>query len=512
MYKAFFGLRENPFNVNPDPRFLFFTSQMQAALDELTYGLQAHKGLVLLTGEVGTGKTTLINKLLEILHKRSVPTAFIFNSHLEPRHLFDFILADFGVPHDPAREDGSLMRLNQWLIERYRSGGETPVLIVDEAQGLPLHVLEEIRMLLNLETPHQKLLQIVLAAQPELEERLRRPELRQLKQRITLRCKTAALTVEETHEYVQSRLCTAGAIGKAIFSREAIDALHLYSRGIPRVVNLLCEHGLILGYADNLKPIPARTIREIAREFQFDDVRPVGDHSAAHDMLTSKLIAMQPTLADSLAPPPVALSRSSVQGNAENNSNENNDRDAEVASASIRFSNDAGIDCVAQIVDNQATIALAPQLRVVDSKPKAAATAVADLRPLNPPAPENQLHCIATTASSEHYGWHRVRPSGSSLLRVIDIWKVKAKSIRHSVNLRQMNADLRTRLEVSQRLVRSCCQACAAWLNKRPASALTGHFKITSPVSRWLRQPWTLTMPAVPVSRFFSSRRKLAHK
>src|SRR5579863_558166 len=152
MYKEFFGLRENPFNVNPDPRYLFFTPQTQAALDELTYGLQAQKGLLLLTGEVGTGKTTLINKLLEFLHHRQTPTAFIFNSHLEPRHLFDFILADFGVPFEPVRKENSLMRLNQWLIDRYRTGGQTPVLIVDEAQGLPLHVLEEIRMLLNLET------------------------------------------------------------------------------------------------------------------------------------------------------------------------------------------------------------------------------------------------------------------------------------------------------------------------------------------------------------------------
>ena len=121
MYKEFFGLRENPFNVNPDPRYLFLTSQTRAALDELTYGIQARKGLLLLTGEVGTGKTTLINKLLEHLHQRKTPTAFVFNSHLETNHLFDFILADFGLPVDWTHKDSSLMRLNHWLIERYRA-------------------------------------------------------------------------------------------------------------------------------------------------------------------------------------------------------------------------------------------------------------------------------------------------------------------------------------------------------------------------------------------------------
>src|SRR5580698_4268184 len=182
MYKNFFGLRENPFNANPDPRYLFLTQQTQEALDEMTYGIHARKGLILLTGEVGTGKTTLINRLLDWLRQQKTPTAFIFNSHLETGHLFDFILADFEVPFDSRSGGNALMRLNQWLIERYRAG-DTPVLIVDEAQGLPVRVLEEIRLLLNLETPHEKLLQIVLAGQPELEERLKRHDLRQLKQR-----------------------------------------------------------------------------------------------------------------------------------------------------------------------------------------------------------------------------------------------------------------------------------------------------------------------------------------
>jgi len=300
MYKHFFGLRENPFNVNPDPRYLFLTPQTQEALDDLTYGIQARKGLILLTGEVGTGKTTLINRVLDWLRQQQTPTAFIFNSHLEISHLFDFILADFGVPFDSRLKGNALMRLNQWLFERYRAG-ETPVVIVDEAQGLPDHVLEEIRMLLNLETPSEKLLQIVLAGQPELEQRLKRPELRQVKQRITLRCKTAPLTLEETHNYIQARLHIAGANGRPVFGSEAMDAVYFYSRGVPRVINLLCEHALISAYVDHVRPVPAPIVADVAREFQFDDIKPVTPFKDSSDHMDSNLIATQPRFMNGLS-------------------------------------------------------------------------------------------------------------------------------------------------------------------------------------------------------------------
>jgi general secretion pathway protein A len=292
MYKHFFGLHENPFNVNPDPRYLFLTPQTREALDEMTYGIQARKGLILLTGEVGTGKTTLLNRLLDWLHEQQTPAAFIFNSHLEINHLFDFIMADFGVPYDPRLKGNAIMRLNQWLLERYRAG-ETPVVIVDEAQGLPNNVLEEIRMLLNLESPDEKLLQIVLAGQPELELRLRQPELRQVKQRITLRCKTAALTREQTHDYIRARLHIAGANGKPVFASEAMDAVYFYSRGIPRVMNLLCEHALINAYVDSVQPVPVRIVAEVAREFQFDDNKPVPVSIVSGEALDANLIASQ---------------------------------------------------------------------------------------------------------------------------------------------------------------------------------------------------------------------------
>jgi general secretion pathway protein A len=279
MYNQFFRLRENPFNVNPDPRYLFLTRQTAEAWDGLKHGIQARKGLLVLTGEVGTGKTTLLNHLLDWLHQQHAPTAFIFNSHLEISQLFDFVLSDFAVKFDASLKDNALLRLHQWLWERYRAG-DTPVVIVDEAQGLPDRVLEEIRMLLNLETSNEKLLQIVLAGQPEFEQRLQRPELRQVKQRIALRCKTAALSLDEAHQYVQARLQIAGADSPQIFASDAMDAVHFYSRGIPRVMNLLCEHALINASAEQIQPVPARFVAEVASEFQFDDSRPFAPASS----------------------------------------------------------------------------------------------------------------------------------------------------------------------------------------------------------------------------------------
>ena len=274
MYQKFFGLRESPFNVNPDPRYLYLTRQIQESLAGLTYGIQNRKGFILLTGEVGTGKTTLLNRLLDWLRGQRVATAYIFNSRLDVNQLFDFIMAEFEIPCESREKSQVLMRLNQWLLERYRAG-ETAVLIVDEAQNLSAEVLEEIRLLTNLETSTEKLLQIVLTGQPELEEKLKLPQLRQLRQRITLRCRTAPLSLEETFGYIAERLRIAGANGEPIFSKESIQTIHLYSRGIPRVVNLLCEHSLINAYVDSLRPVPSHMVEEVAREFQLDEIAPI---------------------------------------------------------------------------------------------------------------------------------------------------------------------------------------------------------------------------------------------
>jgi len=258
MYKSFFGLKENPFNVNPDPRFLFLTKQIEEALTGLMYGIQTRKGFITLTGEVGTGKTTLVNRLLDWLHHRKSRTAFLFNSRINSNQLFDFILAEFDIPCDSKSKSQQLMKLNGWLLDRYRMG-ETVVLIIDEAQNLTYPVMEEIRLLTNLETSTEKLLQIILSGQPELEEKLKLPQLRQLRQRIMLRCKTAALSKEQTQSYILERLKIAGASGDEIFSPAAVDAIHIYSLGIPRVINLLCEHSLVNGFVEQQRPIEPRS-------------------------------------------------------------------------------------------------------------------------------------------------------------------------------------------------------------------------------------------------------------
>ena len=270
MYKEFYGLRANPFNVNPDPRYLFLTRHTEEALACLTYGIQSRKGFVLLTGEVGTGKTTLINKLLEWLRLQQVATAFIFNSRLNTPQFLDYMMADFGIPCDSKAKSQILLRLYNWLLDRYRAG-ETAVLIVDEAQNLSEEVLEEIRMLTNLETFTEKLLQIVLVGQPELEQKLKQPQLRQLRQRLTLRAKTHALTLDETKAYVQQRLRIAGSNGQQIFDPEALVAIHRHAAGIPRVINLLCEHCLVSAFVDQQKIIGAAVVDGVARDFDLGD-------------------------------------------------------------------------------------------------------------------------------------------------------------------------------------------------------------------------------------------------
>jgi general secretion pathway protein A len=276
MYKRFYGLQANPFNLNPDPRFLYESRWVEEALACLKYGIESRKGFVMLTGEVGTGKTTLLNKLLRFLRAKGLSTAYVFNPRLNVMEFLQYMMADFGLPVDSNGKAAYLQRLNQFLLERY-SAGKTAVLIVDEAQNLSLDVLEEIRMLTNLETSTEKLLQIILCGQPELETKMKDPKIRQLRQRIAIRARTHALSLEETGKYVQVRLAIAGASAEPIFSSDAIESIYEYSRGIPRVINLLCEHALIAGFADQLRPIPPRLLEQVAKEFELDTIPPVTD-------------------------------------------------------------------------------------------------------------------------------------------------------------------------------------------------------------------------------------------
>ncbi len=271
MYKDFYGLHDFPFNVNPDPRFLFQTRDTEEALACMTYGIQQRRGFVLLTGEVGTGKTTLLNKLLEWLREEKMSTAFIFYPRLTTNQFLDMMMTDFGISRNSHQKSQILLQLNEWLLKRFRSG-QTAVLIVDEAQNLSSDVLEEIRLLTNLETSSEKLLQIVLSGQPELEQKLAQPQLRQLRQRITLRCKTSALTKEETRGYITERLRVAGGNGTPIFTPGAMDRVHEYSGGIPRLINLLCEHSLITGFAEQFRSVPEKVIDAVARDFELNKV------------------------------------------------------------------------------------------------------------------------------------------------------------------------------------------------------------------------------------------------
>ena len=305
MYKEFFGLRANPFNVNPDPRYLYLTRHTEEALACLTYGIQSRKGFVLLTGEVGTGKTTLINKLLEWLRLQQVSTAFIFNSRLDTTQFLDFMMADFAIPCDSKSKSQVLQRLYNWLLDRYRAG-ETAVLIVDEAQNLSDEVLEEIRMLTNLETFTEKLLQIVLVGQPELEQRLKQPQLRQLRQRLTLRAKTHPFNLEETKLYINQRLRIAGSNGDSIFDPEAVAALFRYSLGVPRVINLLCEHCLVSAFVDQKKTVSADIVDAVAKDFDLSDgisagaVTPVVPSTSAERFDLVEALRTLATLADKI--------------------------------------------------------------------------------------------------------------------------------------------------------------------------------------------------------------------
>ncbi len=269
MYNNFFKLKVSPFGTSPDPRFLYMMPHTREALACLEYGISARKGFTVLTGEVGTGKTTLLRRALGSFHNRRVSTAFVFNPRLEVLDFLEFVLTDFGVVPSSRTKSGMLLQLNRWLIERYRME-ETCVVVVDEAQNLSWDLLEEIRLLTNLETSSEKLLQIVLSGQPELEEKLRHPSVRQLRQRVALWCRTQALAAPQTQAYIAERLRIAGA-AYPIFTPESVDLIHRYSRGIPRIINLLCEHALISAYVEQVQHVSPEMIEAVAIELELEN-------------------------------------------------------------------------------------------------------------------------------------------------------------------------------------------------------------------------------------------------
>jgi type II secretory pathway predicted ATPase ExeA len=269
MYKNFYKLKRNPFEITPDPLFLFPTIRHNEALASLYYGVTSHRGFVVLTGEVGTGKTLILRSLLELLQRRAVAFALIFNPSLSPLEFMRYIAGDFGLTVAGKAKDELLHELNHFLLERHQKG-LTTLLVVDEAHHLSAEILEEIRLLTNLETSQQKLLQIVLAGQPELDQKLDSYELRQLKQRIALRCHLDALSLDETAAYMHRRLEISGApAGNGIFNEDTIEAVFRHSRGIPRLVNTICENALLAGYAKNQPAIGPEIIDGVAADLRL---------------------------------------------------------------------------------------------------------------------------------------------------------------------------------------------------------------------------------------------------
>ena len=274
MYKSFYNLKRNPFEITPDPSFLFPTRRHNEALAALYYGVRRHKGFVVMTGEVGTGKTLLVRCLLELLNRRNVAYAYVFNSLLSPLEFLQYVSGDFGLASAGKNKSELLLDLSNFLIERHQKK-LTTVLVIDEAHHLPVEVLEEVRLLTNLETAQEKLLQILLVGQPELDEKLDSMELRQLKQRIALRSQLEPLNLEETKGYIQRRLQLAAAKPdvSALFPPETMLKVYRHARGIPRLINTVCENALITAFARQVPVVPPDVIDEVAADFRLGVVR-----------------------------------------------------------------------------------------------------------------------------------------------------------------------------------------------------------------------------------------------
>ncbi len=249
MYETFFGLTESPFNVTPDPRFVYLSKHHQAALSAMRYGVERRSGFIQITGEIGAGKTTLSRMFLQQLGE-NVHSSLVFNPKLSELELLQEIVEDFGLKPKAKRRKDCFDCLNHFLLEESAKGFNS-VLIIDEAQLLPPRALEQIRLLSNLETTTQKLLQIILMGQPELKDLLKRPDLKQLRQRITVRCHLPELSLEEVGQYIAHRLNVAGA-HENFFSPEAMRRIYEISQGIPRVINVLADRALLAAYAKNI--------------------------------------------------------------------------------------------------------------------------------------------------------------------------------------------------------------------------------------------------------------------
>lgn len=274
MYESFYGLRERPFDLTANPRYLFLTPVHREALSTLQYGLTSHKGVTLLVGEAGTGKTTILRAVLDIVRGANAWVVHISNPTLTRSEFFELLAAGFGLSASASTSKARfLAELESEALQRRRGGGLT-ALVIDEAQSLPGELMEEVRLLSNMETPTEKLLPIVLVGQPELADRLNTQPFRQMKQRIAIRTSLRPLDLRETAAYVAKRLRVAGGDCSTIFTRRAIEAVHARSRGIPRTISVVCDNALVTGFALERRPVDADIIAEVTGDLDLVDAGP----------------------------------------------------------------------------------------------------------------------------------------------------------------------------------------------------------------------------------------------
>jgi general secretion pathway protein A len=282
MYEKFYGLQERPFDLTTNPRFLFLTPRHREALSTLRYGLLAARGLTVLLGDAGTGKTTVLRAALNEERRPENRNVLLTNPTLTRQEFYEFIARGFGLDESCVQSKARfLTEFQRDVHERHQAGGLT-TLIIDEAQSLPYDLLEEVRLLANIETSTVKLLNLVLVGQPELADRLNEQSLRQLKQRITLRAQLTPLDLKETAAYVAGRLRIAGGVVSDIFTKQAVVAIFEISTGLPRIINVLSDNALMGGFAAGTKPVEADIVREVGRDFDFGVRAAVAPAHAAH--------------------------------------------------------------------------------------------------------------------------------------------------------------------------------------------------------------------------------------
>jgi general secretion pathway protein A len=273
VYEQFYGLTARPFDLSPDPRFLVVTEVHQEALSNLRYAIASRKGITLLVGEAGTGKTTVIRAAIETQPER-VHCVHLHNPALTKAEFVEMLAAQFALSDSARASKTELLLELEKLLKRRHELGESTVLVVDEAQSLPYELLDEIRLLTNIETSSEKLVTVIIAGQPEIAERLNGAAFRQFKQRIALRCALRPLSLNESVGYIASRIQFAGGAPAAVFTREAVTLIHEYSRGIPRTINVLADNALVSGFAAQQRPVRTQLVRDVGLDFDISASRP----------------------------------------------------------------------------------------------------------------------------------------------------------------------------------------------------------------------------------------------